>query len=92
MEIANEMNSLAILLPSADSKRVDIRYIRKYVHEVLVSQACPGKSAGRRIDHPDMIITVDWDVKHQTKSLDFREANDLSPYQTGTKKLDRPLI
>ena len=92
MEIANEMISLAILLPSADSKRVDVSYIRKCVHEVLVSQACPGKSVGRRIDHPDMTIAVDWDVKHQTKSLDFREANELSPYQTGTKKLDRPLI
>ena len=92
MEIANEMISLAILLPSADSKRFDVSNIRKYVHEVLASQACPGKSVGRRIDHPDMTIAVDWDVKHQTKSLDFREANELSPYQTGTKKPDRPLI
>ena len=69
------MISMAIFLPSADSKRVDVSYIRKYVHEVQVSQACPGKSAGRRIDHPDMTIAVDWDVKHQNKSLDFREAN-----------------
>ena len=37
MEIDHEMISRAILLPSADSRRVIVSYKRKYVHEVLVN-------------------------------------------------------
>ena len=37
MEINHEIISTAILLPSADSRRVVVSYKRKYVHEVLVT-------------------------------------------------------
>ena len=37
MEIDHEMISMAILLPSADLKRVVVSYKRKYVHKVLVN-------------------------------------------------------
>ena len=33
-----EIISMAILLPSADPRRVDVSYKRKYVHEVLVNR------------------------------------------------------
>ena len=36
-EIDHEIISTAILLPSADSRRVVVSYKRKYVHEVLVN-------------------------------------------------------
>ena len=74
VEIDHEILSMAILLPSADSRRVVVSYNRKYVHEVLVN---PGvnclvklarkKSVVRWADRPDMTIAVDWDVKHQTR-------------------------
>ena len=38
MEIDHEIISTAILLPSADSKRVVVSYKRKYVQEVLVNR------------------------------------------------------
>ena len=38
MEINNEIDSTAILLPSTDSRRVVVSYERKYVHEVLVNR------------------------------------------------------
>ena len=38
VEIDNEMISMAILLPSADSRRVVVSYKRKYVHRVLVKR------------------------------------------------------
>ena len=34
-EIDHEIISMAILLPSAESRRVVVSYKRKYVHEVL---------------------------------------------------------
>ena len=37
MEIDHEIISMAILLPSADSRRVVVSYKQKYVHEVLVN-------------------------------------------------------
>ena len=37
VEIDHEIISPAILLSSADSRRVFIKYKRKYVHEVLVN-------------------------------------------------------
>ena len=44
VEIDYKIISMAILLPSADLKRVVVGYKRKYVHEVLIncliSQAC----------------------------------------------------
>ena len=36
-EVHHEIISTAILLPSADSRRVVVSYKRKYVHEVLVN-------------------------------------------------------
>ena len=55
--------SMAILLPSADSRRVLVSYKRKYVHEVncLVKHA-QEKRVIRWTDHPDMTIAVDWDL------------------------------
>ena len=38
VEIDHEIISTVILLPSADSRRVVVRYKRKYVHKVLVNQ------------------------------------------------------
>ena len=37
MEIDHEIFSTAILIPSADSRRVVVSYKGKYVHEVLVN-------------------------------------------------------
>ena len=37
MKIDHEITSMAILLPSADSRRVVVSYKRKYVHEILVN-------------------------------------------------------
>ena len=37
VEFGHEIISTVILLPSADSRRVDVSYKRKYVHEVLVN-------------------------------------------------------
>ena len=37
VEIDQEIISTAILLPSADSRRVVVSYKRKYVHKVLVN-------------------------------------------------------
>ena len=61
VEIDHEIISMAILLPSADSRRVIVSYKQKYVHEVLVNRFV--KLAQR----PEMTIAVDWDVKKQTK-------------------------
>ena len=38
VEIDHEILSMAILLPSADSRRVVVSYKRKYVQEVLVNR------------------------------------------------------
>ena len=38
VEIDHEIISTAILLPSADSRRVVVSYKGKYVHEVLVNR------------------------------------------------------
>ena len=38
VEIDYESISMAILLPSADSRRVVVSYKRKYVHKVLVNR------------------------------------------------------
>ena len=66
MEIDHEIISMAILLPSADSRRELVSYKRKYNY--AQSPACPGKKCGKvNIYHPNMIIAIDWDVKHQTK-------------------------
>ena len=37
-KIDHEIISTAILLPSADSRRVVVRYKQKYVHKVLVNR------------------------------------------------------
>ena len=65
----HEIISTAILLPSADSRRVVVSYKRKYVHKVLVNRLVKlalEESVVRGTDHPDMTIAVDWDVKNQT--------------------------
>ena len=70
VEIDHEIISMAILLPSADSRRVVVSYKRKYVHKVLVNRfvkLAQEKSVVRWTGHPDMTIAVDWDVKIQTK-------------------------
>ena len=62
--------STAILLPSADSRRVVVSYKRKYVHEALVNclaKLAQEKSVVRWTDLADITVVVDWDVKHQTK-------------------------
>ena len=54
---------MAILLPSADSRRVVVNYKRKYVHEVLVNslvKLAQEKRVVRWTDRPDMTIAVDW--------------------------------
>ena len=38
VEIDHEIISTAILLPSADSRRVVVSYKKKYVHKVLVNR------------------------------------------------------
>ena len=40
VEIDHEIISMAILLPSANSRRVIVSYKRKYVHKVLVKGMC----------------------------------------------------
>ena len=72
MEIDHEIFSMAILPPSADSRRVVVIYKRKYVHKELVNclvKLAHEKSVIRWTDRPDMTIAaaVDWDVKNQTK-------------------------
>ena len=65
MEIDQGIISTAILLPSAESRRVVVSYKRKYVHKVLINplvKLAQEKSVVRRTDHPDMTIAVDWDV------------------------------
>ena len=50
MEIDHEIISMAILLPSADSRRVYVNYKRKNVHEVLINwlvKLAQGKSVVR---------------------------------------------
>ena len=59
---------MAIILPSADSRRVVVSYKRKYVHEVLVNRLVKLTQDIRVVswtDHPDM--TIVGDVNHQTK-------------------------
>ena len=70
VEIDHEIISTAILLPSADSRRVVVSYKRKYVHEVLVNclvKLAQEKSVVRLTDLPDMVIAVDLDIKQQTR-------------------------
>ena len=65
VEIDHELISTAILLPSADSRRVVVSYKQKYVHEVLdihLVKLAQDKKCGYVTDHPDMTIAVGWDV------------------------------
>ena len=73
--------SMAILLPSADSRRVVGGYKRKYVHKILVNclvKLAQEKSVIRCTDHPNIIIAVDLDIKNQTKQ------NQQKTYVVGT--------
>ena len=38
VETDHEINSMSILLPSTDSRKVVVSYKRKYVHDVLVNR------------------------------------------------------
>ena len=73
METDHEIISMAILLPSFDTRRVVVKYKRKYVHEVLVNRLVKlaQEKVFRLTDRPDMTIAVDWDVKHQTNQQQF---------------------
>ena len=65
-----EIISTAILLLSADSRRVVVSYKRKYVHEVLVNclvKLAQEKNVVRQTDRPHMTIIVDWDIMHSTR-------------------------
>ena len=66
MEIDHEIITTAILLPSADSRRVVVSYKRMYVHQILVNRLVKLAQLGE-LTCPDMTIAVDLDVKHQTK-------------------------
>ena len=62
LEIDHEIISTVILLPSADSRSVDVSYKQKYVHKVLVNslvKLAQKKSVVRRTDHLNMTIAVD---------------------------------
>ena len=70
MEIVHEIISTAILLPSADSRRVVVSYKPKHVHKVLVNRLfklAQEKRVGSWTDRPNMTIAVDLEVKNQTK-------------------------
>ena len=50
MEIDHEINSMAILLPSTDSRRFVVSYMQKYVQEIPVNHSVKlvqGKSVAR---------------------------------------------
>ena len=69
-DIDHEIISTAILLPSADSRRIVVSYKWKYVHKVLANclvKLAQEKRVFRWTDHPDMTIAVDWQVKNWTK-------------------------
>ena len=62
--------SMAILLPSIDSRRVVVSYKGKYVHKVLVKSLVKltvEKVWLGELTHLDMTIAVDWEVKNQIK-------------------------
>ena len=69
--IDHEIISTAILLLSADSRRVIVSCKRKFVHIVLVN--CVVKLAEEKVWLGEltiptcMTIAFDWDVKNQTK-------------------------
>ena len=70
MEIDHEIISTAIHLLSADSRRVVVSYMQKYVQEVLVNclvKLAQEKNVVRLTDHSDITIAVDMHVKNQTK-------------------------
>ena len=85
-EIDHEIISMAILLPSADSRRAVVSYKRKYVHEVLVNclvKLAQEKNVVRWIDCPAMTIAVDWDVKNQTKQIIRKDIKTRKEKQKG---------
>ena len=56
VEIDHEIISMAILLPSADSRRVVVSYKQKYVHEVLVNSLV--KLTRKRVWLGELTITT----------------------------------
>ena len=67
MQIDHEIISTDILLPSSDSRRVDVGYKWNYVHKVIVNRLV--KSVVRWTDHPDMTIAVNQSLKTVGKSF-----------------------
>ena len=57
MEIDHEIISTAILLPSADSRKVVVRHKWNYVHKVLVNRLV-NLAQEDSADRPDMSIAV----------------------------------
>ena len=84
-EIDHEIISRAILLPSADSRRVFVSYKRNYVHEVLVNhlvKLAQEKCVVRWTDCPNRTIVVEWDIKLQTKQNKTSDSNLLANKDT----------
>ena len=71
MELDHEIFCTVKSTPSTGSRRVVLSCAGSIQVNCLLynSQACPGKSVVRLIDHLDMIIAVDWGggVRPQTK-------------------------
>ena len=61
--------------PSADSRRADVSYWQKYVHEVLANRlgglSLPRKSVFRLTDRPDMTLDVYRGRKTTTTTIGF---------------------
>ena len=79
VEIHHEINFWAILIPSADSRRVVVTYKRKYVHEVLVYRLI--KLAQEKCG-PGIALGADWDVvikpTKQTKHVINEQRHEIS--------------
>ena len=62
VEIDHEIKSTAILVPSADPRRVTSQSMVNCLVKLV-----QGKSVVSRTDRPDVTIAVNWDVKNQAK-------------------------
>ena len=96
MEIDHEIISTANLLPSTDSRRVEVSYKRKYVHKELVNclvKFAQENSVIRWTDPPDRTIAVDWEVKNQTKQKPWYSKTCVKrPPKKTTNWFSRPVI
>ena len=93
LEIHHEIISMAILLPSTDSRMVFVSYKRKYVQEVLVNclvKLGQEKSVVWWTDHPGMTTAIDWDVKNQTKPKKYVQSPPLGSSQLTLYLIETP--